>query len=314
MISIIIPCYNASPYIKNSIETLKKQTNGQWEAIYVNDGSIDDTLSLLEYHAASDSRFKIYTQENRGAAKAREYGITKAKGDYITFLDVDDTFTPYALEELYKRTKFNPDIIVTGFNIIKNNKLVKKKKISFIETDNISYLKEVLVGKYGLELCGKAFHRDLFNNNKIKCPNNIRIGEDGIVFIQLILKAKKIIGFNTAIYNYIQHALSASHTKSTQYAEEAMKAAMHIEEILGKQYFYKDIKDEISAMFLLFYSTSTFKGYLDRKHKIIKFMAKNHLRLKPLLKIPFTKSIYILLTYYTNGYIIKYAEKLKNNI
>lgn len=311
MISIIIPCYNASPYIKKSIETLKNQTNKQWEAIYINDGSNDDTFSLLEHYTALDPRFKICTQENRGAAKAREYGITKAIGDYITFLDVDDTLTPNAIEELYNKTLLNPDIIVTGFNIIKDNKLVKKKKISFIETDNISYLKDVLVGKYGLELCGKAFHRNLFDNNPIKTPHNIRIGEDGIVFIQLILKAKKIIGFNTAIYNYIQHSSSTSHTKSTQYAEEAMKAAMVIEEILTKEFFYKNIKDEISSMFLLFYSTSTFKGYLNKKHKLIKYMAHNHLRLKPLLKIPFAKSIYVLLTYYTNGYIVKYAENLK---
>ena len=310
MISIIIPCYNAELYIKKSIETLKAQTNEKWEAIYINDGSIDNTLSLLEKYTASDSRFKIYTQENKGAAKAREFGITKAIGNYITFLDVDDTLTKNAIEELTKRIELNPDIIVTGFNIIKDEKIIKRKRISFTHTDNITYLKEVLKGKYGLELCGKAFRRNLFDNSIIN-PSNIRIGEDGIVFIQLVLKAKTIVGFDTSIYNYIQHSISASHTKSIQYAEEAMQAAMYIEKILSNQSIYQDLKDEISAMFLLFYSTSTFKGYLNKKHEIIKYMVKYHLRLRPLLMVPLTKSIYILLTYYTNGLIIKFAEKIK---
>ena len=310
MISIIIPCYNSSNYIDQCFHCLLNQSNSDWEAIFINDGSIDNTLGILKELSRKDSRINVYSQNNQGAAKAREYGISKASGEYITFLDVDDTFEPNALETVSKKFKYNPDLIVANFNIINSNKVIRKTSISFDALNSIAYLKSVLKGKYGWELCGKVYRRELFNSSIIT-PTNFRIGEDAAVFVQIVSRAKKIIGCNCPIYNYIQYSQSASHIKNKKYAEETLLAGRFIEDYLKQQSFYDEIKEEISAMYLLFYSNSSFKYTLSNKHTLVKYIIDNHLKIISLWRIPLLKAFYVLLLYLTNGKIAELLSKLK---
>lgn len=312
LISVIIPCYNSQPYIETCVNSLKVQGLSNWEAIFVNDGSKDGSLGVLETYAVQDSRIKVYSQINQGAAKAREYGISKATGIYIMFLDVDDTLDSGAFELIKNKIEKNEDadIFVACFNIVKDNKLLKSTRIFFDELDKISYLKKVLTGRCGWELWGKIYRKGLFDDS-IKTPINIRIGEDAAIFIQIVSKAERIKGINYPIYNYIQYSQSASHIRSKKYAEETLNAGVFIEDYLTKQPFYCKIKDEISAMLLLFYSNSSFKWPLDRKNDLVKSIRKNHLRILPLFKISFPKSLYVLALYATNGKIADWISKVK---
>ena len=149
VISIIIPCYNVESYIFSLYSMLEQQTYPVWEAICVNDGSIDRTEELLWQLAENDSRIKVYSQSNRGVAQAREKGIKKAVGDYITFLDADDTLAINALELLMEGLRYNADIVVSSFNIVNYDKIKKIKPVDFTVLDNVTYLKKVLHGKYG---------------------------------------------------------------------------------------------------------------------------------------------------------------------
>ena len=309
MISIIIPCYNANQYIDKCYSYLLQQTEQDWEAIFINDGSTDNTLKLLHEISNRDKRIKIYTQTNKGAAKAREYGIKQAKSEYITFLDVDDFLSYDVLKQaidVIKKT--NADIIVSSFNIVYDNKITTPRKIKFESISNIDYLKLILTGKCGWELWSKVYKRELFNT-QIQIPQHIRIGEDAAVFIQLVSKAKYIIGLNKPLYNYVQDTQSASHVKSLKYAEETIEAGLFIEEILKKESIYNDIKEYISPMFLLFLSNSISRGYLGNAHKYIQYVIKNHLNFSSLSQIPFIKAIYILMVYISNGYITKFLNR-----
>lgn len=308
MFSVVIPCYNASSFIEHSLESLFFQSYTNWEAICVNDGSIDNTLVLLEKYAKKDSRIRIYTQTNQGAAEARTYGVMKAIGNYILFLDADDELSFDALQVIVNRLKDDPDIIVSGFNIIKKGHIVRTQRIFFDKLDKLSYLKAVLCGKYGWELCGKVYKRELFDNPMI-IPKNIRIGEDASVFIQIVTHAERIVNCDYAIYNYIQNSHSASHIRSLRYAEETLIAACFIEDYLKQCSFYKEIESEISAMFLLFYSNSTFKAVLSNKHELIQYVRKKHLKMRSLLKLPIIKIVYIILICITNGLIAKCLNK-----
>lgn len=305
LISVIIPCYNACQFVESSVSSLLSQTYVDWEAVYVNDGSSDDTLSLLNKYETQDSRIKVYSQINYGVAKARELGIRKAKGDYITFLDVDDTFVTNALQSFVDKIELGADIIVSSFSIIQDNKKIKTKRICFDKLDHISYLKKVLCGKYGWELCAKAYKRELFNS-VVDTPKGIRIGEDAAIFIQLVVKAKSIIGCEQAIYNYIQWKQSASHIRDIKYAEENIQAACFIESFLKKERIYNKIRNEVDAMFILFFSNSTRRAFLDIKHPLMKKVGK-HITLFSLLNVPCKKAIYILLAYYC-------FSKLFNNL
>lgn len=295
-VSIIIPCYNSSSYIFRCISNLFAQTYTKWEAIFVNDGSIDDTLNRLQNCSGKDERIKIFSQPNQGAAKARELGISKATGDYITFLDVDDTLPADALEKMVNAFDENVDIVVSGFNIVKRNKIVKRKTLPRGELDNLTYLKRVLSGKYGWELWAKMYRRELFLQ-PIKTPKGIRIGEDASVFIQLVIYAKRIRILSEQLYNYIQYSESASHTKSSKYAEETLQAAFFIEKILKETSFYDEIKGEIDAMFLLFYSNSTRKMRLNSNHPLVRNIIVTHGNISAMRRIPLLKVIYICISF-----------------
>lgn len=295
-ISIIVPCYNSAQYIPSCALTLVNQSYSDWEAIFVNDGSFDKTDFVLAKLAAQDQRIKVYSQSNQGAAKAREYGISKATGDYITFLDVDDTLPVYALEKMINAFDDNVDIVVSGFNIVKQDKILRRRILKEQKLESLAYLKRVLCGKYGWELWAKMYRREIFLH-AIKTPVGIRIGEDAAIFIQLIAKARSVRILSDQLYNYIQYEKSTSHVKSLKYAEETLQAAFFIEQILKEMPFVNEIKSEISAMFLLFYSNSTRKGVLGKQHPLVCKIRTEHFTWSAFKSIPFYKAFYVALSY-----------------
>ena len=100
--SIIIPVYNVEPYLRECLDSVLHQTHGDWEAVCVNDGSTDGSLSILEDYAMRDNRFKVINQPNGGLSSARNTGLDNAIGDYILFLDSDDWLEQNALEIINK--------------------------------------------------------------------------------------------------------------------------------------------------------------------------------------------------------------------
>ncbi|MFV8226701.1 glycosyltransferase family 2 protein [Christiangramia aquimixticola] len=101
-ISIIIPCFNSEKTLYQTLDSLLKQTFSNWEAIIVDDGSIDNTKSISASFILKDKRFKYYYKENKGLGKARNYGIERAEGEFILPLDsdnlVDSEFCELAIE------------------------------------------------------------------------------------------------------------------------------------------------------------------------------------------------------------------------
>lgn len=100
-VSIIVPVYNAAKYIKETIATVRSQTYTNWELILVDDGSSDDSKLLITDLLADykDDRIFFFTKENSGAARTRNYGLSKATGRYITFLDADDLWNSKKIEK-----------------------------------------------------------------------------------------------------------------------------------------------------------------------------------------------------------------------
>lgn len=308
LISIIIPIYNGVKYLNQCFQALRSQTYNDWEAIFVNDGSTDSSLPLLQELSDKDPRMKVYNQSNQGAAKARETGITKAKGDFITFLDVDDTIPSDYLSSTIELFTEDIDIVTTGFNIINEGRITKKKTLNKTVLKRTEYLKKVLTGQYGWELCGKIYRKQLFDYS-VQTPKNIRIGEDAIVFLQLVSHAQCIKIVDKPLYNYIQYEKSASHIQTPKYAEETLQAGFFIESILKRYDFYPKIRKEIDAMFLLFYSNSTRKAYLGKNHPLVQQIFKEHYNIKALCLLPICKGIYITLHYHLGKYFNKLLFK-----
>ena len=115
-VSVIIPVYNTENYLRECLDSVLAQTLREIEVICVDDGSTDNSLNILKEYQNKDTRIVVLTQENRSAGAARNYGLSIAKGKYLSFLDSDDFFDKELLRKAYKNAeKNNADIVVYKF-------------------------------------------------------------------------------------------------------------------------------------------------------------------------------------------------------
>ena len=114
LVSLVIPVYNSAPYLRQCLDSVTGQTYQDLDIICVNDGSKDESLSILEDYAAKDSRIRVFSKENegKGAASARNFGLKKAKGEYVQFLDSDDFFDENMVERLVTKACFTDSDVV----------------------------------------------------------------------------------------------------------------------------------------------------------------------------------------------------------
>lgn len=129
-ISIIMPLYNAERFLKETLESVKKQTLQEYEIICINDGSEDNTIKIVEEYAKKDHRYVILNNKKReGAAFARNKGVQAARGEYLSFLDGDDIFDERMLEQAYQTAKkFDLDMVLfSGIHVLSENIYVKRK-------------------------------------------------------------------------------------------------------------------------------------------------------------------------------------------
>ena len=152
--SIIIPIYNSALYVKKCIDSIKSQSISDFEVILINDGSTDNSLDIINQEIKDDSRFYVYTKTNSGVSATRNLGLSKAKGDYIIFIDSDDWIEPTLLQEIYEHGN-NSDII--QYDFYETN--ISKKKEIHIKSE----LPEIVQGE-GAVVWKRAFKRELLNN------------------------------------------------------------------------------------------------------------------------------------------------------
>ena len=123
-VSVIVPVYNTSAYLRECLDSIINQTLKEIEVICVDDGSTDGSLDILKEYAKKDKRFTIITQQNTSAGAARNAGLVVAKGEYLSFLDSDDFFAPEMLEEMYnKALAVIADICICNSSRLEDNNI-----------------------------------------------------------------------------------------------------------------------------------------------------------------------------------------------
>ena len=127
-VSVVVPNYNYGHYLENAIDSVLSQSYEELELIIVDDGSTDDTRSLI--HKFSDPRIFWYFQGHKGISAARNFGIHQARGEYIAFLDADDFWAPTKIEEQVKSLRFQNELglIYSGFFLIDQDGQVIAKR------------------------------------------------------------------------------------------------------------------------------------------------------------------------------------------
>ena len=117
-ISIVVPVYNAAPYIRRCLQSIQNQSFSNWEAILVNDGSTDESGNICEEYALHDNRFKVVHKSNGGVSSARQTGIEASKGEFLIHIDPDDWMDKDMLSELIGQAKKNnADVVLCAFQM-----------------------------------------------------------------------------------------------------------------------------------------------------------------------------------------------------
>lgn len=212
-VSVIVAAYNIQDYIVKCLDSIANQTYRNLEVIVVDDGSSDNTGKLADEFAENDNRFIVIHKENGGVSSARNRGIDAASGDFIGFVDGDDTIEVDMYEMLVNNAvKYDADISHCGYKVIEN-----KKETLFYDTKQIiiqDRKKGLLDIFEGIliepSLGNKIFRRNIVGN--IRLDESIKINEDLYFNVLLFDKSNKSIFEDKAKYHYIKRDNSATNT------------------------------------------------------------------------------------------------------
>ena len=221
LISIIVPIYNVEKYLRQCLDSILDQTYEHFECLLINDGSPDNSADICREYVAKDARFRYVEKENGGVSSARNLGIERSKGQYITFIDSDDWVDSDYLELLYiKINEYNADLAVLTYKQYSMN-----DGCFYLHVWEQDYYEKYYSGNELLNSLPKLENYDstfnvswgkLFKRNFLETAtfNEQRImGEDLEFNFKIFLQIKSCIYLNKALYNFRQHHLSTRARK-----------------------------------------------------------------------------------------------------
>ena len=226
IVSIIVPIYNSEKFISNSLNSLTEQSYRNIEIILIDDGSNDNSLAICNGYAKRDKRIKVFSQQNKGAAAARNLGLSKANGKYIMFCDSDDMVSKFWVEHLLSKIQKNAkcmpiclycnDINVLGNYVINS---CTKNKTSFLKNE-YWYLNQVGLSGY---LWNTIFCKEYIDKNNIRFreqKNKADYNEDLLFIFNYLEEIQKFEVISFYDYAYLTREDSFSRTYSPFYYEK----------------------------------------------------------------------------------------------
>ena len=228
-VSVIVPVYNTEKYLRKCLDSLVNQTLKDIEILVINDGSPDDSQTIIDEYKSKYSNLKSYPKENGGLSDARNYGIDKANGEYLAFVDSDDYIALETYEIMYnKAVSQNFDIVVCDLNYVyEENKRVKASSNIVADTTDI---KKAMLNIYPA-VWNKIYKKELFQNN-LRFKKGIWF-EDVEFTYRLLPYVKSIGRTEGCFYQYVQR--EGSITKKND-----LRIYNYIDNLNSVVKFYKD--------------------------------------------------------------------------
>lgn len=273
-VSVIVPVYNGEKYIERCLYYLISQTIKDIEIIIVNDGSTDNTMTIVEKIAKKDGRIKILEQENKLQGAARNKGLSIAKGEYIGFCDADDYIDYEYYENLYKAAKkYDADIALAENVRVSNTKykprLNIKQELVFVDIlDKFNACNQ----KKNECPTNKIYRTSYLLENNILFPEGVYC-EDKLFSVQSVYYANKIITVPNVHYYYWENPNSTVNSKKTKkhitdrcIAKKAVLDFVREKKIPVENWYFKAEKKRIGSyyfpLFVIQESTESEKGFL----------------------------------------------------
>lgn len=220
-LSVIIPVYNAEPYIKRCMESLLNQTIQDYELIFVNDGSTDNSKEIIEEYQKHNRQIILINQDNKGVSIARNEGLAAAVGEYVGFVDADDDVEPEMYQILYAAAVSGDcDVVISNYEseldghyiitrypfpsevVLTEGEIQKQILPFFLKSDQLN------------TACNKIYRKFLIQEHEIVFPANVALGEDGMFNIFFFSHAKKLKYIDYTGYHYRETKESATRNVS----------------------------------------------------------------------------------------------------
>ena len=248
MVSIIVPVYNAAPYLNQCVDSLTNQTLKEIEIILINDGSTDDSLAVCVALAATDDRIRLIDKLNGGVSEARNDGLRAATGEYVGFVDPDD----WVDEDMYERmlttlTKADSDVCMC--NYVKETKEgtdpVLMKQTGIIEKDailgdivaNVIAKPSFKSGETDImgSVCRLLIKRELLETENIWFDKEVAFMEDLLVCVEAFLKSERIAIDDGGYYHYRVHESSTVMAYKEHFYQRQKQAFSKLQELLVRE-------------------------------------------------------------------------------
>lgn len=219
-LSIVIPAFNVEKYILNTLISLKNQTDDNFEAIIVDDGSKDATYRVVSEFIRDNNivNFKLIHQENRGVSSARNKGISEASGDYILLLDGDDFLDNQLVEYVLKiLEKESYDILCWKFDQVQPDRTIFYKFTDLypyrkdIESGAL-VLNDILDNRMRIWTGSAVYKKELLSENHILFSDNYYSGEDLEFTYKALIEADTVKFLNKTLSYYVQHEGSKTYS------------------------------------------------------------------------------------------------------
>lgn len=285
-VSIIIPVYNASKTIARTLNSVKNLTFENYEVIIIDDGSVDDSLSICHNLTKSDSRYRIKHINNSGVSSARNLGLRLAVGRFVMFLDADDELPKDSVNDLYDQAVKSGSQLVMGQYLIRHNgeDVDSNEKLlygSFKTKDIVDYLVDSIIFKKTIfgSACRCLFSKKILDSYKIEFPK-CKLSEDQIFLLDVIFHISKLTIIEKVVYYYNMEPTSATHERyKSDFLSDRLIHYESFSKILEKnELFNNERKEEVLSFVILnsrkqlcfnaALSRKPYKEYFEIKHSV----------------------------------------------
>lgn len=235
LVSIIVPVYNSEKKLRRCIESLLVQDYSKIEVILINDGSTDNSLSIIKEYEFKDKRIRVYCQHNGGVSRARNLGIVKADGEYLCFVDSDDYVEPCYISNFIQGIEGDIDLVFQGLNEIHLDKSVRKivpEQAYYTYSNILDGVSDINKHKMFGYVCNKLYKTSIIRQNNLMFREDISISEDRIFALQYLHYVKSMQVVAASAYNY--ELQESGLTLKRRPFEEIKKAAdINLQEALS---------------------------------------------------------------------------------
>lgn len=259
-ISIILPVYNTAKFLAKCLDSLINQTFNDFEIICVDDGSIDNSINIIEAYIQKEPRIKLLKSNHSGVGNARNLGTKNAKGDYIQFLDSDDFFEPDMLEKMYTVAQIhNADIVACSAKYVsENNELLNDNNSSWpINKDEAILNKpfswqdcpETIFTMFAPEPWMSLYNKDFYLKNKLEFPS-LSSSNGACLGLMARVLAEKIVLLDIPFINYrFCRKNSITSEKTIMRNLNMLKQRLTLKAFLIEQGLFENLKDSWYANF-----------------------------------------------------------------